>query len=136
MKHFIVQELVSKSIYEVCGDNSIKFIDNRIIVIIETLREYYDKPILINNWHNNGVYLNRGLRDYSCKIGSPLSQHKLGKAVDLNVVGVDSDTVRADIIRNQSEVGFNLIKRLETNVAWVHIDVKKTDSNKIYLFKP
>ena len=137
-KYFKIQELVSKDVYEKYGEKSWEFIDERIIKILDLLREHFDKPITVNNWIFGGNLHQRGLRankDEIVKSKSDyyISQHCLGKAVDLNVKGMTAQEVYEEILKNKSK--FPLISRIENiknTPTWVHIDVANTDEFKIF----
>ena len=137
-KYFKIQELVSKAVYEKYGEKSWEFIDERIIKILDLLREHFDKPITVNNWIFGGNLHQRGLRankDEIVKSKSDyyISQHCLGKAVDLNVKGMTAQEVYEEILKNKSK--FPLISRIENiknTPTWVHIDVANTDEFKIF----
>ena len=48
-KYFNVDELVSKEVYELLGDNAIKLIDTRLLKVIEEIRELLGVPLICNN---------------------------------------------------------------------------------------
>ena len=137
-KYFKIQELVSKAVYEKYGEKSWEFIDERIIKILDLLREHFDKPITVNNWIFGGNLHQRGLRankDEIVKNKSDyyISQHCLGKAVDLNVKGMTAQEVYEDILKNKGK--FPLIARIENiknTPTWVHIDVANVNEFKIF----
>jgi hypothetical protein len=66
-KYFKTHELVDKQTYEKFGEKSLMFFDIRILKFIDGLREYFNEPITINNWHVGGRYENRGLRSPNSK---------------------------------------------------------------------
>ena len=80
--NFVIQEFVPKEIYDIHFDNSIRLIDERIIILAQLFRTRYG-AITINNWHNGGQYHESGLRLFSTPTGAKYSQHKYGRAVDL-----------------------------------------------------
>lgn len=137
-KYFKIQELVSKAVYEKYGEKSWEFIDERLIKTLDLLREHFNKPITVNNWIFGGNLHQRGLRankDEIVKSKSDyyISQHCLGKAVDLNVKGMTAQEVYEEILKNKSK--FPLISRIENiknTPTWVHIDVANTDEFKIF----
>lgn len=137
-KYFKIQELVSEAVYKKYGEKSWEFIDERLIKTLDLLREHFDKPITINNWPFGGNLHQRGLRankDEIVKSKSDyyISQHCLGKAVDLNVKGMTAQEVYEDILKNKDK--FPLISRIENiknTPTWVHIDVANTDDFKIF----
>ena len=137
--HFTAQELVPQAIYDHYGDDSFMFIDNKILITLDLIREYFKSPVIVNNWHKGGNLENRCFRSWDTRVGARLSQHKLGKAVDFNVVGLTADEIRKEIIENQDNIFFESIMRMELGTSWVHIDIKPIDSSyqkRIYLFSP
>ena len=137
-KYFKIQELVSKAVYEKYGEKSWEFIDERLIKTLDLLREHFNKPITVNNWIFGGNLHQRGLRankDEIVKNKSDyyISQHCLGKAVDLNVKGMTAQEVYEDILKNKGK--FPLIARIENiknTPTWVHIDVANVNEFKIF----
>lgn len=111
-----------------------KLFDTRILISLESLRTNLDRPIIVN-YGNNRL---RGFRPFNCHIGATFSQHKFGRAIDLDVKDMTAAEVRNYIIENQNLYPY--ITRLENNVSWVHIDccaIEQTSTSKgIYLFKP
>lgn len=86
-KHFSRSEFACK-----CGCG-LDVVDVELITVLEDAREHFDSPIVITSgarcaWHN----MKEG--------GSPDSLHKIGKAADFIVNGVDSGRV-ADYLENK-----------------------------------
>jgi len=134
-RHFDTKELVDEETFNLLGENAIKLFDEDLLIAIDTLRETYNSPITINNWHREGMYSQRGFRSSKSNTGSPTSQHRFGNAFDLTVIGIPAETVRQHIIANKDK--YYGINRMEADVSWVHIDSKPTPEDKrIYLFKP
>ena len=62
-----------------------------------------------------------------------ISQHCLGKAVDLNVKGMTDQEVYEEILKNKDK--FYLISRIENikdTPTWIHVDVANVDKFKIF----
>lgn len=128
-----VKELVGPDVYKQWGENAIQFIDVRIIRVAQWLRTYTGKGIVVNNWVSGGVNDERGLRNPNTTTGAKFSQHKFGRALDFNIVGLTSDQVR-QIIRDNWEtlkaLGLTTIE-LGTQ-GWVHIDCRYTGLETLY----
>ena len=93
--HFDLRELVDPSTFENEGENAINFIDSRIPVLLEKIRQLCgNKPMTINTWHVGGKFQYRGFRPQYVKVGAAKSMHKSGKAVDFDVKGMTADEVR------------------------------------------
>lgn len=48
-KYFTVKELVSKSVYDLLGDNAVKLIDAKALEVLEDIREILGVPLICNN---------------------------------------------------------------------------------------
>lgn len=137
-KYFKLQELVSQEVYNKYGELAWQFIDERLIITLDELREHFNKPITINNWLWGGTLEQRGLRAnkdplVANKKGYYISQHVLGRAVDLNVKGLTAQEVYNEILRNKDK--FKYLKRMENikdTPTWTHIDCANVDEFKIF----
>jgi len=122
-KHFKIYELVNKSTYAKYGEKAWWFLDDRLLKIIDTIREDLG-PMTVNSWYWGGPFQWRGLRTSEYYQGKPSqSQHSFGRAVDFDVKGMTADEVRLHI-RNNPEYG---ITAIENDVNWVHIDIRNVD---------
>ena len=61
------------------------------------IRDYFGKPVTINNWHNLGKYEQSGFRRNNTLVGSKYSQHKFGRAIDIKITGVNPVEVQTEI---------------------------------------
>lgn len=140
-KYFVIKELVSKQVYEKYGEGAWKFIDEKLIITLDQIREFFGKPIVVNIY-GRGLE-QRGLRancDYLVKDKTDsgilyISQHVLGKAVDFNVIGLSVQTTYKAIIDNQDK--FPYLKRLENiklTPTWIHADVANTGKERLEIF--
>lgn len=134
MLYFKVQEFVPKDIYDELGDSSLSLMDDRIIISIIAMRDFFKLPIKINDWLFGGAFQNRGFRTAYCGIGSKYSQHKFGRALDFDIKGIPAKEVRGKILANQDK--FPLITAMEDNISWVHIDCRWTGRTGIKIFNP
>lgn len=134
--HFKIEEFVDQPTFKKLGSNSLIVMDPRILKIADGIRDYFGKPVIINNWHAGGSYENRGFRSPESKTGAHYSQHRFGRAIDLTVEGMTAEMVRNIIINNQEVHPFNLITAMELGVSWVHADVRMVDKASIYTFYP
>lgn len=132
-KYFTVDELVSKEVYELLGDEAIKLFDPKALEVLEDVREILGIPLTCNDWNNGGNRNDSGYRDLNCKIGASKSAHKTGQAFDLI-----SSTMSANDMRNRIQLCAHMLRhniRMEDGVSWLHIDVKNKTSKKIIMFK-
>jgi hypothetical protein len=136
---FGLEELVCKHVYDKFGDIAWMFLDERALVVLDWIRRSLGKPILINNWANDGMYDERGLRCNLCPIVRNktnndkvyMSAHVLGRAYDFDVDEWSAGEVRVWIAANKNNIPYNI--RLENNVDWVHLDTYDM-GKKVYIF--
>jgi hypothetical protein len=130
---FDLQELVCKEVYFKHGEKAWMFLDEKIIITIDTIRRLINKPITINNWNDGGEFDQRGLRCNLCPIVKNktflgelyLSAHVLGCAVDFNVEGITPDDVALWIAFNKDKLPYNLRIEKDTD-TWTHLDCYDT----------
>ena len=132
-KHFNTEELVSKQVYDVIGDDAIKLFDPKALETLEAVREILDVPLICNNWANGGSRDDCGYRDKLCTIGAPKSAHKRGMAYDLISSKMSAQEMRDIILKNKELLPHNI--RMEAEVNWLHIDVLNTSGEKVQIFK-
>lgn len=137
--YFDLPELVCEHVYDKYGSFAWNFLDPRLIVTINTLRDRIGKPIFVNDWQIHGTFSQRGLRCPDCEIVKSktdlyMSAHTLGRAVDFDVQGLIASEVREWIKQHQNWWPYPI--RLEAGVTWVHLDVYGNSENKkVYEFK-
>lgn len=137
-KYFKIQELVSEAVYKKYGEKSWMFIDEKLIKVLDLLREHFNKPVIVNNWCFGGNLHQRGLRANKDEMvvnkkDYYISQHCLGKAVDFNVKGMTAQEVYEEILKSKDK--FYLISRIENiknTPTWIHIDVANQDKFTIF----
>jgi len=135
--NFDVRELVPPEIWSVYKERSVKFVDQRIVNLLEAIRTLCgNKSVTVNNWHYGGKFRYRGYRPPECKVGAIKSMHRIFKAVDFDVEGMTAEEVRGVIRMNQVELMKLGLRRMESGVSWVHIDTKETGLQTIKEFKP
>lgn len=130
-KHFRVEELVPKHIFQKRGDKALELIDDRVLITIDTLRELLGKPITINNWVWGGDRNWSGLRTAGFyknlqAYEDSLSQHKYGRAVDMLVKDMNAADVRKFIYDNKDK--FPYVTFVEVDISWVHIDCRNCEA--------
>ncbi|MGN0091277.1 MAG: hypothetical protein ACI36Z_10055 [Alloprevotella sp.] len=138
--YFGIKELVCPHVYDAWGENAWKFLDDRLLDTLLVIREKIDKPIVVNNWAKGGNYSQRGLRCNVCQLVREKSEqkkvyvtaHLQGKAVDFSVNGMTAEEVRRWIVKNQILLPYPV--RLESDVTWVHLDVRNDGAHNKVLF--
>ncbi|MGL4307545.1 MAG: hypothetical protein ACRCRV_01475 [Cetobacterium sp.] len=56
-KYLKIQEVVSRGVYEKYGERAWAFMDKNLIETLDTLREFFNSPIYINDWAFGGALL-------------------------------------------------------------------------------
>lgn len=128
-KYFKIQELVDKDTYDNYGETCWQFMDDRLLMVIDHLRDELG-PITVNNWHTGGNYSLSGLRPPSCTVGSAMSQHRFGRAVDCKFSKHSADDIRAWLLKHWTpkyvhfHFGLDIQLTVENKVSWVHLDLR------------
>lgn len=133
-KNFHIKEFVPKEIYNKWGANSIWFVDERLIRLVQFLRDEFG-PITING----GSYNLSGFRPPDSKIGGKLSQHRFGRAVDLKFKDHTVQDVYKAILKNESHwmnKGLTTMENIAATPSWLHIDIRNTGMDKIKIVNP
>jgi hypothetical protein len=133
-------ELVCKHVYDKFGDKAWMFLDEKIVITIDTIRRLIGKPITINTWWDNGRFSQRGLRCNICSIPKGktikdelhMSAHCLGIAVDFNIEGLSDGEVHIWIAANKDKLPYNMRIERDT-VGWTHLDCYN-NGNKLTFF--
>lgn len=140
-KYFRLQELVSPLVFEKYGQFAWYFFDSEFLEDIDTLREAWGKPLIINNWHNGGHYKESGLRCnrdniVKNKTQPYLSGHVLGRAVDIKPLKIaDVSNLYLTVIDNFKN--FKKLSRLEDikkAPTWVHVDCLTERKSQFIIF--
>jgi len=138
--HFMLAELVPKSILDVYKGDSLRFLDIRILWTADAIWEFYNQDkkrnVYINDWSWNGKFDSRGFRPASDPDGAAMSQHRYGRAIDFIIPDVPSDKIRKDILANLGHPAFRFITEMETDTPHVHVSCAITGMKTIRLIKP
>lgn len=140
--YFHLTELVCPDVYEKYGDMAWLFLDEKIVVTLDSIRRMLNKPITINNWYEGGQFSQRGLRCNTCSLVKEktlrnqiyLSAHVTGRAIDFSVQDLDSAEVAIWIAYNKAKLPYNLRIERET-VGWTHLD-SYDNGNKLTFINP
>ena len=151
-KHFASHEYLPPWEYERYGDRGVYyFMDVRVLITADQVREFFGAPCTINNWwwkrkrnipedqwrQYSGYRPDRYYENTVQTPGHPvpsMSQHRFGRAVDMLITGVTATQAR-DIILNHQKY-FPWICRIEDDVNWLHFDVCNDFHHGIHLFQP
>ncbi len=130
MCYFKAHELVDPATYKKYGEKkSFRYIDKHIISVLQFLRDYYKKPITINNYMFGGQYKESGLRQPKLFYYKPYSCHTFGRAVDIKVKDIEASKIQSDILNVISDevkvMGLTAIEK--DTPTWTHISVSNFD---------
>ncbi|KKN68328.1 hypothetical protein LCGC14_0452040 [marine sediment metagenome] len=120
-------ELMPQKVYEQYGAKCIWFIDPKIPPLAQFIRDWFNKPIVLNTWKNSGESEYRGYRPRDCEVGAEHSQHRFGRAVDFIIPGKWPQEIIREIqiyYKQFNDVGLTTIEK--DTPTWVHIDVRRT----------
>lgn len=137
--NFYLDEFVPKEIFNQWGDKARYFIDPKIPVLMQAVRDHFGKSMTINNWYHAGQFNNRGFRHPHSETGGALSQHKMGRATDSNVEGLTSDEVAKEIIKEFKKFkpyGLTTIENPAFTKGWTHLDIRWTGLDTILQVNP
>lgn len=130
---FDVREFVPRDVYAKFGDNSIWFLDKRIIDIKKYIAANIGHPCFVNNWAGGGTLQEGGFRTPASLTGAKFSQHKFGRAADIHFLGITIREVRQFIVEhweNLSALGATTIENIASTPTWLHIDCRwQTDAS-------
>jgi hypothetical protein len=140
-KYLKIQDLVCPHVFNKYGENAWQFLDEKLLITDDFIYEELG-PLSINNWFEEGLYDERGLRCILCPIVQGyikkgqlyLSAHMTGQANDFDVEGFSASKVRLWLAASQSILPYPI--RLEKDVKWVHLDTRRSDKGKVYIFNP
>jgi hypothetical protein len=139
---FSIDELVCPDVYHKYGQTAFSFFDQRLLINLDNIRQRLGKPIWINDWLVHGSNEESGLRCMFCSIVQAkikakelyVSAHITGQAVDFHVEGMTAEEVRQWLVAKQNLLPYAI--RLESDVNWVHCDVRDNfDGSKLIFFK-
>lgn len=135
---FDLEELVCPDVFKKYGKFGWNFVDYKLLTTINTIRDRFGKPMIVNTWKDGGELSQRGLRCNLCSLVKSktelyMSAHCLGKAVDFEVPGLVAEEVRQWILKNKNWWPYHI--RLEKKTDWIHLDVyDNPEGLKVYFF--
>jgi hypothetical protein len=128
-KHFQLFELIDPTLFHtLCSDYQKWMVfDERVLRTADMLRDRYGRMIA-NDWYWKGEYRWRGYRSAACMEGASFSQHRFGRALDINFLDATAREVREDILSHPYLPAAEFITCIELDVSWFHFDVRNNDS--------
>ena len=141
-KYFSLDELICPHVYDKFGDIAWQFLDQRLLITLDVIREKLNKPIFINDWQVHGNFDERGFRCIQCELVKKaikeerlyVSPHMTGQGADFDVEGMTAAEVRLWLAKNERLLPYPI--RLESNVNWIHLDTRDTNVTKVTFFNP
>lgn len=119
-KYFKLKELVPEGVWKDWGEKAWWFLDPRLLKTIDKVREHFNKPMLVNNY-SLGLR-ERGFRLPYTTTGVVLSQHKFGRAVDFNIIGLNNSEVQKNLTNNIDK--FEHLNFILERDNYTHIDIR------------
>lgn len=143
MQHFKPQELIPQVDWNKYGELAMRYINPKIPLLMDYLREYFASPITINTWHlGQGGIDGRCMRRPGDSAYRLYSDHSSGNAVDFSVSGIDAPTVQKLILADADNLITMGVTGMENGTpTWTHLSVANLDSwgtiqNGIHLLNP
>lgn len=136
-EHFIIQELVPKSVYDARGELAWQLLDPAVCHMLDLLRKRYG-PITVNNWHAGGAFSESGLRDPFTTTGAQWSMHKFGKANDCKFKDATPGEVGNDLLAHPEYAPLiTCIENPAITKTWLHVDTRNhNDAKQIIVVNP
>lgn len=154
-KYFYLDEFIDPYTYLNSKDNGLSKIDKSLFAIADFVREKYGSALFINNWFSeyekqkklkktnekiidyiekdNTIRKWSCLRTNRCTIGSPISAHRLGKAIDMKGDSSKLDKIVKDNIKALHTLGLRRVEDIIITPNWLHLDTleKNVGENEI-----
>jgi len=114
-KWFSLDELFSQEICKKYGSVAWSFLDDRLLITLDALRNKYG-AIFVNNWAVGGSLDSAGFRAPNDPVGASFSQHRFGRAADCHFKHYTAEDIRQKILLDPEM--FPHINAIEMNVSW------------------
>lgn len=130
---FGIKELVSPVVYDKWKEQAWMFFDENVLQDLDTIRETYGSPIIINNWATGLKQC--GLRSnmdemVKSKKTLYLSAHIMGKGFDLHCNNGHNSKLWQhcyNLLLHKKLKSFKRLENLKATPNWVHIDSFQTE---------
>lgn len=149
--NFDLEEFVPKSVFQKYGASSTWFLNMHHVNSVQWLRDELTKDfgknirLIINNWHNGGLFSQRGFRTPDSDHYNPWSQHPRGNATDKHSPDLTITEIYTWLMMNQKKVIDNTsIRAVEDisitakgGVGWLHLDSRWIlNTKELLIVKP
>ena len=141
-KHFDIRELVHPEFIIEYGEAKMvkvfKSYAPDTLKGLDTLREWFDEPIIINDYKFGGAFVNSGLRHPSDHLGSELSGHRFFLCMDCKFKGRAIKDVQEDILMNANKhPNITRMEDYRDTPSWAHIQFGwRAPDQQINVFRP
>lgn len=133
-KDFELQEYMPESLWRQMGEKCIWFLDQRLISLVQFIRDDIGNPVFINNWQVGGALNDCGFRLPDSTTGAALSQHKFGRAADLHIQGVNYNSLRKYIQDEWPKFKTAGLTTIEADTdSWLHVDIRYTGLDELLI---
>jgi len=129
--NFTLDEFVPPQILDRFGDNSIWFIDHRLPLLAQGVRDRFNVGFIINNYLYGGNRVDSGFRMPDSSTGAELSDHKRGISIDMVPTGgiLELDVIE-DVINNFTYYQALGLTTIEVGTTgWIHLSLRWTGKN-------
>jgi hypothetical protein len=141
---FIPQKIwnAMRDIYGKPGEAAMRYINPKIPIIMDYLRDYFAAPITINTWATGGNIDGRCLRLPDDPAYKLYSDHTYGNAVDFAVTGIEAPQIQKLILTDSDNLITLGVTGMENGTpTWTHLSVADLDGwgtiqNGIHLLNP
>lgn len=138
LSYFKIEELVSPEIYEILGDASWRLIPQKVLSSLNSLREAFGSPLLVNNWKTGGMYRYSGIRPLGCSEGAKMSVHKL---VHPTKTCFDVKTPQLNrlvelVMKDYAKYGISRIENPDITKTWLHLEFSTEKVDRLVVFNP
>ena len=132
--HFSIKELVSPIVYDKWKEQAWMFFDETVLRDLDTIRETYGSPIIINNWVTGLKQC--GLRSnmdemVKSKKTLYLSAHTMGKGFDLHCAYGHNNKLWQhcyNLIKSKKLKAFKRLENIKNTNGWIHTDAFQSDN--------
>jgi hypothetical protein len=137
--NFFLDEFIDPRIYSQRGERSIQLIDSRIMFAAQYIREQSGEFMTINNWARGGTLRERGLRLAGTNTGALWSQHKYGRAIDINIGSWTAKQMFDFVMSHEKYLVqrqiVTVIEDIRDTPRWLHMDCRYTGQDKIVIIR-
>lgn len=132
--YFGIKELVSPIVYDKWKEQAWMFFDENVLQDLDTIRETYGSPIIINNWAAGLKQC--GLRSnmdemVKSKKTLYLSAHTMGKGFDLHCAYGHNNKLWQhcyNLIKSKKLKAFKRLEDIKNTNGWIHTDAFQSDN--------